>query len=242
MPSPSSQCYSVSFHPTLDEWEECKTVFLDNFKKHYRKFSTILVKEKGNKNFFNHYQGFIDFNVDKRKDTVLKSAFNGLLKGIDISYPKVALKLTPITRDVQCCKGYTLKETDDEMSSIAFTDYALSSLIDDKRYYLSQLKTKRVGKDKQRLNLRNLPEIFKNFYEVNKEKYSSCLDTGEWGMDDVYLVLTDMGLEDYYVLPLLLRKDLPKIIKYLMCYISAQPDKEIKRLNLLNTIKNFSKY
>ncbi len=216
MPSTTSLCYSISFHPSIEEWGEYKQAFLTNFKKKYKKY--IIVPEKGNKNYYSHYQAFVEFDKECRADTVRKSAYNILLKDIEISYPRIALKLTPITRDVKCCQGYTLKETDEEMKNVIST-YDSKYLVECKNYYLDSVNIKRVGKDKQRLTLKNLPEIFRVFVEVNKVTLKT--------VKDVDGVFAQMGIEDYYVLPILLRRDYRIIREYLLSYVNRTLNGEI---------------
>ncbi len=55
MPSKSSNVYSLSYHPAMDEWVESKKQFLDNFKKLYGKDKYIIVPEKGKNNVYTHW-------------------------------------------------------------------------------------------------------------------------------------------------------------------------------------------
>ncbi len=189
MPSPPSQCYSLSFHPELQEFYECKQVFLDNFKKFVKKAQAIITLEKGSKNEYTHYQGFIEYDKERRADTVRKSAFNMLLKGIEVNYPKVALKLTSVTRDVKYCQGYCLKETNDDLKGLAHSSYPRAYLMEAKRYHAMQLKEKKVKGDKFRVNTRNLSQVFKTYCEVNsieitKEKGCIARIIGRMAQDD----------------------------------------------------------
>ncbi len=103
MPCLSALCYSVSFHPQIKEWNDYKETFLNNFKLFCKKYKYIISTEKGSQNYYTHYQGFIELNKEKRSDAFKKSAFNKLLKNIELSYPNTALKLTSIIRDVSGC-------------------------------------------------------------------------------------------------------------------------------------------
>ncbi len=49
MPTKSAECFSISFHPTIEEWQECKELFKKNFLQLYRNDKYILTPEKGNK-------------------------------------------------------------------------------------------------------------------------------------------------------------------------------------------------
>lgn len=137
MPSKSAECFSISFHPELSEWVEHRKTFLENFKRLYGKDNYIIVQEKGSKNIYTHYQCFVAFANEKRADNVRKSAYTGLLKEIEVAYPRTALKLTPVTRDVRYCQGYTLKEIEVGVTG-AISTYQDDFLLDCKEHHALQ--------------------------------------------------------------------------------------------------------
>ncbi len=231
MPSVTTNVYGISFHPSTEEWHKYKEAFLLNFMKLYHKEKYILTTEKGNNHQITHYQGFVEFTKERRGDTVKKSAQSQLLKDMDISYPLTALFIRPITRDVKYCQGYPLKETSDDLREVVAFNYSLDYLLECKEYHLQELSKKKCGKDKQRLNIKNLPEIVRAYIVANKDKYFANYDFFDKDQiqdpDKIKMVLARMGIEDYYVLPILLRKDINEVCKYLLAYLTGN-------------IKNFS--
>ncbi len=220
MPSPKSQYYSLSFHPELKEFYECKSVFLDNFKKFVKKAQAILVLEKGSKDEYTHYQGFLEFDKEKRADSLKKSAFNMLLKGIEVNYPKVALKLTSVTRDVKYCQGYCLKETNDELQGVAYSSYPRAYQKEAKRYHAMQLKEKKVKGDKFRVSTRNLPQVFKTYCEVNGIEItnnSKCIP----------IIIGRMANDDYCMMSIVTKskKQFFDMCEYLFAYMKNDMEK-----------------
>ncbi len=235
MPSKSFHCYSVSFHPSLSEWHECKKTFYDNFIKLYGKDKYTIVTEKGNQHIFTHYQCFIEFSKEKRVDTVKKSALKGLLKGIVVAYPTTALLLNPVTRDVKYCQGYTLKETSRDLNEAYFHGYSGSYMLECKDYHAEQVKLKRMGKDKMRISLKNLPEIVKTYQQLHfpEMEFKSKFPSTEIDREKVTKIISRMGLEDYYILPILCRKDFPRIVTYLCYYLTGIPEGMDKYIYLI---------
>ncbi len=214
MPSVQAQCYSISFHPIMSEWIQYKDLFLKQFEMKCKTYKVILVKEKGSKDVFTHYQGFIDCQKEVRADTLRISFHKMVLKDMEIGFPKVALKITPVTRDVKYCQGYTLKETNDEMTSVVKSDYSDDELVSFKDYHAGEVYKKNVHKDKFRVNLRNLSEIFKRYCECND------LIVEEYDNERVASIIGKMGKEDYYVMPIVLAKNFDHIVQYLKHYMN----------------------
>ncbi len=239
MPNASSTCYSISFHPLIEEWMSCKESFLTNFVKVYsKKAKYILTAEKGNQHYATHYQGFIEFAKEVRSDTIQKTFHNRILKGVEISNLKIALKLVPVTSHVKRCQGYTLKETSDDLNEVKVFNYDLSYMVEVKEFYLKYLAEKRMGKDKQRLNIRNLPEIVRTYRDLHYPTMDFSTSHKKNYLDstrrkNMSFLISRMGLTDYYVLPIVIKKDFPQIVTYLIDYLSNSPtemDKSIYRL------------
>ncbi len=212
MPSVQAQCYSISFHPIMSEWIQYKDLFLKQFEMKCKTYKVILVKEKGSKDVFTHYQGFIDCQKEVRADTLRISFHKMVLKDMEIGFPKVALKITPVTRDVKYCQGYTLKETNDALTSVVKSDYSDDELVSFKDYHAGEVYKKNVHKDKFRVNLRNLPEIFKRYCEAN--------DLTVRTFEEVASTIGKMGQEDYYMMPIILAKNYKRIVSYLKFYMN----------------------
>ncbi len=229
MPTLSVQYYSLSFHPTLDEWSKYKDLFIDNFKKKCNGYRVLVTKEKGSKNQYTHYQGVIDCGKDIRADSFRKSCENTFLKDIELFSVKTALKLTPITRDWKCCLGYTLKETNDDLSSVIVSDYSVEEMVQFKDYYLNLVREKNIKKDRIRVTRKTLPEIFKNYCIANDlmdnfqllgtSRVAKEVDFKNRCFYKVGLVLAKMAEDDYYMLPIINSKDFKSDCDYLICYM-----------------------
>ncbi len=211
----SSFGYSISFHPTLEEFEKYKQLFIDNVSKKFVNDRFVLSFEKGKKDFITHIQGFVEFQREKRSDTFRKSFNNTIIKEMEFANPKVALVIRPYRQnDLIIGVGYCLKEQSPELEGVVVYSYEMDYMLECRTIYLQNRLDKKSQINKVRLNLRTLPEIFKSY----------CLRNDIKDIKPV-IILARMGLEDYYVLPLLLRKDLSKIVEYLILYMEGNPEK-----------------
>lgn len=207
MPTKTSQYFNFTFRPTLSEFSKYNEEFITKFEKKFKCDKYLISYEKGNSDVINHLQGFIELRKEKRADSFRKT-FNSLIKGYDISYPKVALKITPVIRDVSICQGYILKELQaDEVSgefpSLINKGYSIEYLLKVDSDYKKLTITKKVIVDKIRVNSRNFYVIFKNYVENNKEKIK------KYGYDtkktkDIEFIVRRMVQDGYYCFDLLL--------------------------------------
>jgi len=203
MPCKKSSCFNLTFRPKLVEFEKVKESFLSKLQSKLKKEKYIFSFEKGSSDVINHIQGFIELSKEKRADTFRKS-INALIKDYDITYPKVALKITPVIRDVSVCQGYILKECKD-LEKVSFQGYSLEYLLKVQKEYLTMTISKKVKVDKIRVNSRNFFIVFSNYVEANAEKI------GKYGYDlkttaDIKVVIKRMVQDGYYCFDLLLNE------------------------------------
>ncbi len=222
MPCKSSTCYSVSYHPNMDEFQETKALFKKQFAQHYSKDEYILVPEKGSNQYHNHYQGFIKFTNEKRADAVRKSFNTQVMKDIEVSDIKIALKITPITRDVKLCQGYCLKELKDGYLNDVISNFGENVLVEGQEYYKNIQKTKKTKIDKNRINKRNIHLIFKRFYEANEEKYGKKEILVELPITTIIKVLADMIEDGYWMGAIALSPDFHHTVDYLHSIINGK--------------------
>lgn len=221
MPCKSSTCYGVTFRPTLTEFNKYKTDFIEKIKRKYDKY--VFTLEKGKSENYNHYQGFIEFSKEKRADNVRKD-FCKITKEMKISHPKVAIRIKPIHTDPEACLGYVLKEQDEINENIYYGGFDIKYLQKCQEYYKSLKLTDKVILDKERIQIRNLPIIFKNYFDLNENKIVDKLGNGKMNLteDDVKSIIMLMAQEDYCLLPIILSRDFHKIIKFLRYYIQEK--------------------
>lgn len=219
MPSKNSSCYSITFRPTYEEYRKYNEQFCDNIQRKFNKAKFILSHEKGNNEEYNHIQGFIEFSKDKRADTLRKQFNKFIIKDMDISYPKVALKVSPISRDVKLCQGYTLKEQSIDLPK-TIHNYEVDYLLECRQYYLNLSNEKKAKVDKIKVNIRSYPEVFNNYVLANMDKFVGILydeappkfmPTGL----QVAKITGLMGQDGYYVLPLMISRDFDKMCDYI---------------------------
>ncbi len=217
MPTKTSQYYNFTFRPTLKEFDTNQELFINNFKKQYKNEKYIVSREKGNSTIPNHFQGFIELRSEKRADTFRKS-FNRIINKMDISYPKVALKITPIIRDVQVCQGYILKEIQAGEASGQFQDviqqgYSVEYLLKVQQQYKELTLEKKQVLDKVRIKISNIYIIYSNYISLNKEKLKNYdLEN----CNDIQEILKHMCKDGYYMFDLLLNKHKLKRISFLI--------------------------
>ncbi len=229
MPSKNSSCYSITFRPTYDEYRKYNEDFIDRIQKKFHQAKFILAHEKGNSDEYNHIQGFIEFKKDKRADTLRKTFKDYILKNMEISYPKVALKVSPISRDVKLCQGYTLKEQSKALDNIT-TNYDTEYLLECREYYLNLSNEKKAKVDKIKVNIRCFPEVFDNYLKSNIDKFVGvCFDEVPTKFKPTGIQVAKitglMGQDGYYMLPLMISKDFDKMCDYIAnVYSETLPD------------------
>lgn len=211
MPTKKSQYFNFTFRPTLKEFDEYQELFLKNFKKKFKKEKYLISMEKGTGTVHNHFQGFIELIKEKRADT-FRTTFNGVIKDFNLAYPKVALKITPIVRDVSICMGYILKEIEagkiedflsGDCPQLLNKGYSIEYLLQVDKDYKELNNNKKIIIDKVRVNARNFYIIYCNYVDINKSKIL------EYGYDlrktkDTEFVMKRMVQDGYYCFDLLL--------------------------------------
>ncbi len=213
MPTKSSQYYNFTFRPSLIEYQKYHDDFIKGFKGKFGKEKYLISKEKGSGDIENHLQGFIELNKEKRADT-FRNSFNKIIGNMDLSYPKVALKITPIVRDVAVCQGYILKEIQaDEIEDFISGDfptllhkgYDVEYLLKVYKDYNELNNRKKLIIDKVRVNARNMYVVYNNYLDMNADKikqYGYCLSKTK----DVEFIIKRMIQDGYYCFDLLLNK------------------------------------
>ncbi len=206
MPTKSSQYYNFTFRPKLAEFSKYCDEFVELFRTKYKKEKYLISKEKGTGDVVNHLQGFIELNKEERADK-FRVKFNKIISKMDISYPKVALKITPIIRDVSICQGYILKElladeVSGEFPTLINEGYSIEYLLKVQSEYNELNNKKKVIIDKIRVNARNMYVVYNNYIDINKEKIK------KYGYDlslskDVEFVIKRMIQDGYYCFDLL---------------------------------------
>ncbi len=203
MPTKTSQYFNFTFRPTSEEFRKYNEDWLDKFQRKFSKEKYLVSYEKGTADDFNHLQGFIEFRKNKRADTLRKS-FDLIMKDMTISYPKVALKVSPVIRDVSICQGYILKEyKTDDLDKIINNGYEMDYLINLHDSYLKSTIVKKLKVDKIRVNSRNFYVVYCNYVEGHKEvikKYGYNLGKTK----DTEFVMKRMVQDGYYMFDLLL--------------------------------------
>ncbi len=212
MPCKKSEAFSVSYHPNIEEFKETKTSFVENFKKYISlPDKYILVPEKGKQNYHNHYQSWIGFEKEKRADTFRKSFHTVVMKDIEVSYLKTALKIVPITRDVKLCQGYCLKELETGKFSSVISNLTEGELLECQKYYKEFQMNKSVNMDKTRVNRANIKEIFLKYYYIkNKKRFLVDVDRLK-----IIEILAEMDDNGYWLGSIVTGRELSKIIDYL---------------------------
>jgi len=132
---------------------------------------------------------------DIRADSFRKTCYNALLEGIELSFPRTALKITPITRDVKACQGYVLKETPESLAGIEAHTYTQAELEEFKEYYLKAKASKNVNLDKIRVSNKNLNIVFRNYVKHKNIEIRNSTN--------VLRALVDMEQDNYYMMPFL---------------------------------------
>ncbi len=214
MPTKTSQYYNFTFRPTLSEYNQYQAEFIFQFMLMFVKQKYLISKERGSGDVENHLQGFIELDKPKRADTFRKS-FEKIIKKMVISHPKVALKITPIIRDVSICQGYILKELQaDEVSgefpTLINKGYSIEYLLKVDSDYKQLNNRKKAIVDKVRVNARNMYVVYNNYVEMNKakiKKYGYDLSKSK----DVEFVIKRMIQDGYYCFDLLLNK--PRFVR-----------------------------
>lgn len=224
MPTASSNVYSITFRPTIDEFMDYHSDFMDRVASAYPKAKYVLSYEKAGGDSANHIQGFIHIERNVRADSFRRSFQTKVIGDMVIAHPDVAVKLNPITRDVESCIGYTLKEQKD-LSGVVYKGYEEHYLLECKEVYRVKSADKRVKMDKVKVNMRCLPEIVKRYCDVYYDKLSSkhgLSKRDQMDSFDVYKVLCAMGQDDYYMMPIILSKDIDKVCLYLKLYLTGK--------------------
>lgn len=220
MPQLPSCYYSITFRPTIKEFEKYREDFVDLFTTKFKEEKYVISPEKAEKDFINHYQIYLEFNTEKRPDTI-KKTINVLYKSYELSYRDVALKVKPIKNNVENVIGYTLKEQDEKLNDV-ISNFDSKFLNERRLSYLQFQKDKVASFDKVRVNVRTLPEIFKRYVENNHDRLLKDYNlNGKYNFteEDVKIILLDMGQKEYQMLPIVISKDIKKIIKYLQLFI-----------------------
>ncbi len=212
MPCKKSEAFSVSYHPDIDEFTETKTTFKENFKNYINlPDKYILVPEKGKQTYFNHFQGWIGFEKEKRADTLRKSFNTVVMKGIEVAYLKTALKIVPITRDIKLCQGYCLKELELGKFDSVISNLTEGVLLECQKYYKEFQENKAVKLDKSRVNRTNIKHIFLKYFNIHYKK-QMLIDIER---PEITKILSEMDDNGYWLGSIVTGRELSKIIDYL---------------------------
>ncbi len=231
MPCQSSTAYNISFHPTIDEFKESGCLFIDNIVACYSKDDYLMVKEKGRNNYYTHYQGVVRFDKEKRADKFRQSFHTKIMKDIEVSDLKIALKVTPITKDVLMCVGYCLKEEEDLYKSTMTSNMSQDYLEKAHKYYIDYSVKKSFKGDKVRVNKRNIHILTRKYYELNKKRYVSHVSDKyvnaiekiqKYDRPLMMLLLADMAMDGYWIGNVLLAKDMDVTIDFLWAYFNGR--------------------
>ncbi len=221
MPCQSSTAYNISFSPDIDEFHEYRQEFTDRFISHFSNDEYILVPEKGKKcNYYTHLQGWIGYKgKEHRADAMRKSFHTKIMKNIEVSYLKTALKLTPITRDVKLCQGYVLKECKRGDFKDVVSNLTEEKLLDCQEYYRVFQENKQFMGDKVRVNNRNLFQIYKKYFDT---KYGPKKPLIKIGREEITKGLTDMAYDGYWIAHFFERRVITGIINKLWYYMNNE--------------------
>ena len=239
MPNTSSEAYTVSYHPEIVEFIETKALFSNQLEKSYAKHKYLLVKEKGNSEYHSHFQGAIKMVKSVRSDSFRRSFHNKVLKDIEISCLKIALKLKPVTRDFKCALGYCLKEIEGDVTlDDVTTNFDLSELLEAQKYY-KDIKTKKlIGCDKIRVNNRNIHVICKKYFDAHEDRYEYVTllknKTMRIGRDQIIILLSDMILDGYWMANLIDTRRVNSRIDFIRSYLQGN------MYEFINTMSNNS--
>lgn len=214
MPTNSSMCFNFTFRPSIQEFEKYKDVFLDSFKTFSKNYKFIVSGEKGSSDLINHYQGFIELNKEERADKFRIKFAKKVIGSIVLAYPKVALKISPVLRDVKTCQGYILKEytgvTDD---NIVMSGYSLEYLLKVQKDYKELSLVRKIPLDKVRVNYRNLYIIYTNYTTLHTDKLKNY---DKENCANIVEIIKHMVKDGYYCFDMLLNKKKLKRISFMI--------------------------
>lgn len=211
---------SITFRPTYEEFVKYKSTFLENFVKKWKKHDYLIVPESANQDTANHYQIFLD--SDARPDSIKRTLRITILKGIELTNFKIAVKVKKIKTNYHGVIGYCMKEQLD--CSKITTNMNHTLLLQYRDDYLKLSAEKRMKVDKVRVNIRNLPDIFCSYVKSNHDRLldDNIVGNGKFNYrdHDVKVIFLDMLQNGYAMLPVLLNRDLRKIVG--LCRLALQ--------------------
>ncbi len=231
MPTQTVESFSISFHPTLKEWKQYKQIFLDRILESYNKSKYIIATEHGNQNYPTHYQINITLSKARRADSFRNQFNKYVTHDMEFEHPKIALKIVPITRDVDFQKGYCLKECHNLENVIS--NLSEETLLEFSKYYTSAKLKKKTKLDRTRLNQRNIHILFETYYKENNPNWIEQ----EVPRKKVISYLAKMSQEGYYLGSILTSNKVSITIDYIHhhmnnnteIFIKQKDDEEIER-------------
>ncbi len=229
MPCKSSTAYSVSYHPTIEEYHNSKKEFINRFTEWFvEPTKYILTTENGKQNYQNHLQGFVQFKEEKLASNFRRSFHTRVMKEIEVNDLKIALKIVPITRDVKLCKGYALKEKKLGQFDAVISNFDEKELLEYQSYYLEHQENKAMKGDKVSVNNRNLFKVYEKFHNLKYGPKKPLIDIGR---DEIIKGLTEMAYEGYWIANIFNRRDITNIINKLWYYMNRKLDEYIISLD-----------
>ncbi len=235
MPNIQSEAFTISYHPEMGEFIESKQLFVRQLEQAFKKDKYLIVEEKGNSKYVTHFQGLVKCTKTRRSDSFRRSFFNLVLKDIELSCPKIAVKLVPVTRDFKCALGYPLKELKGKVDNDnVITNFDIPELLEAQEYYKTLKIKKRMAGDKIRVNTRNLHVICKKYFEAHKDSYDTGTQVNgklKISRGKVIRLLADMTDEGYWIGNIVTDRRINSRIDFVWKYLQGQMYEYITELD-----------
>lgn len=227
MPTKKSDLFSITFRPTYEEFTKYSDLLMIRIKENYSKY--VLTKEKGKGSVVNHYQMFITTLKEVRADNFRNTFKKKIMKDIILQNYNVALKIKPVITNKSSVVGYSLKEYNGiDEKNVIYKGYTLDNLLSLQDEYKELSKTNKIRIDRCRINIKNLPNLTQNYYQLHKDNYD--IDTIDgfqllFTETDIKTILNDMANDGYYLLPIFTnRKILSDLLNYTVDFFNKSID------------------
>lgn len=207
--------YSITIKPWEDTWNKIdkkKLIFFNLFTKNVEKY--IISYEKGNKDYYNHYQCYFKYPKPKRQDKIKESILKTLCKLEIELHPEErqhGIKVKEIKTNLETVRGYPLKEGGTFISK-GFTEEELEIM---KNNYLKHKENNDLDKKSFfRTNPKNFHIYIRNFINENPEHLKDKYTT-----EDIKDILGEMTNRGYYLGFINSRNIIEKIL-YVKCFLN----------------------
>lgn len=161
---------SITFRPTIDEFEKYHEEFIENFTRKFQEEKYCIVYEKGNSDDYNHLQIYLGKQYSDNKG--LKRGITRICKNMEFTNTNIALRCKNILNNEIGVIGYTLKETNNTLDNVIYNKFTIEELKEYKHKYLQLSIDKQINKDKKFIKINNIHIIYKRYLLRNLDKYN----------------------------------------------------------------------